>query len=686
MDVREFIRRHFFLRVSIPIVLGIILSRYYEFPAQFSILFSGLFLFLISCFLWISSLNKSYSLRSICGVLTFLFCFFFSTWRFQQVNANMRLIDADSSNYYLLKLDKDIQEKLNSYFTVASVSHSFHNKNWRRQSAKTVLYFQKDSAVQNLQIGDFILAKIKLQQVKNAGNPHEFDYAFYLQTQHVLYTAYLDGLSWKKYQKSQRFSILSQSVKWRRKLLQIYKQNGIEGDSFDILAALTLGDKSTLEPELKKAWANAGAMHVLAVSGLHVGIIYLVMNFLLQFLNKKKWGRFLKGILLLLVLWMYALLTGMSPSVMRASCMFSFIVIGSILNRRGIVINSLLASAAFLLIIDPYLLFTVGFQFSYLAVLGIVIIQPHLSKLLHVPNKVLNYFWQLTTVGFAAQLATFPLSVYYFNQFPTYFLLSGYVVISMAGILIYLSAFLLLFSPFSFVAGLLGKVLQFLVDVMNDSIHWIQNLPNAKVYPLVVDQYQVLLFYLIVISLLFLCIGRQKRAIYYLLTFMLLLQIPSFFQKEEAKLIVFNAQRNVAIAYHSNEQMHICVDSKIDSARLYRIITPYLVKEKVKQIILDTLHPIDVRVFENKKLLFLSKKVKRIDTLLNLIKPNVVIVSKYFQQNKICKILDKNQTVILDASLYPKYRKKWEDELILNQLRFFNVNEKGACQLFWSLE
>ena len=166
----------------------------------------------------------------------------------------------------------------------------------------------------------------------------------------------------------------------RQFLLSSLKSNGIEGDQYAIASALILGSKDELGFEVKQAYATAGAMHVLAVSGLHVGIIFLILNTLLSALDTSKKGRIVKAIILLIVLWSYALLTGLSPSVLRAATMFSFVIMGTVLNRKSSIYNTLAASAFFLLIINPNLLFEVGFQLSYIAVLGIVYLQPLIYK------------------------------------------------------------------------------------------------------------------------------------------------------------------------------------------------------------------------------------------------------------------------------------------------------------------
>ena len=178
-------------------------------------------------------------------------------------------------------------------------------------------------------------------------------------------------------------------------------------------------------------------MHVLAVSGLHVGIIFFILNFLLTPLNRNK--RLLKIKLFLLVgaLWFYAFLTGLSPSVMRSCTMFSFIVVGENLNKRTNIYNTLAASAFLLMLINPLIIFGAGFQLSYIAVISIVFFQPRLAALVAVKNRILKYVWDLFTVSVAVQIGTAPISIFYFHQFPVYFWLSNFIVIPGAALILY---------------------------------------------------------------------------------------------------------------------------------------------------------------------------------------------------------------------------------------------------------
>lgn len=222
---------------------------------------------------------------------------------------------------------------------------------------------------------------------------------------------------------------------------------GIEGDEYSVAAAILLGYDDELPPELRQNYVTAGSMHVLCVSGLHVGIIFLVFSTILSFLDK--YGavfKILKFCILLLIMWTYAFIAGLAPSILRATIMISFIVIGKIIKRNGVIINSIAASAFVILAIEPEDLFNIGFQLSYAAVIGIVVLQRPIYNVFYIKNKILDKIWELTSVTLAAQFATAPFTIFYFNQFPLYFWLSNLFMTPLSTVVIIGGMIMLLVS------------------------------------------------------------------------------------------------------------------------------------------------------------------------------------------------------------------------------------------------
>lgn len=687
---REFLRQNPFFRFLFPLVIAITLANTLVISSVFGWFFFLSGLLLVFLFTFNTKYQKSYSLRSWFGVFVFFLCFGFGTLRYNSVQTQMNLPISDSICLMKGKVIESPVEKANSYALILKVQSMKNAGKWQNVAANSILYLQKSRMAKELAYGDLLVLRTKLQRVQNAGNPYEFDYSAYLKTKHILYSAYADSFSWKKTGSDTGFSMRKISANWRDHLLAIYHENGIENESFDILAALTLGYKTGIDPEIKKAWANAGAMHVLAVSGLHVGIIYLIVNFMLRFLTRLKYGRVLRAILLFIALWMYAFLTGMSPSVMRSASMFSFIVIGEMLQRKGSIYNSLAISAFFLLLIDPFLLFTVGFQFSYLAVASIVFFQAKFDRLLYVGNPILKKLWQLTTVSFAAQMGTFPLAIYYFHQFPVYFLLSGYVVILMAGILIYLSALLLILSPIHFLSEVLGSVLRYLVEGMNVLIFKIQALPASVVRDLSLSSYQLFLTYLLLFTLIALVSFKRKKAFFIFVLLLICFQLPDVFKiasPPKNEMVVFNARNHSVIVFVEGKNAHVLSDAKLAAEARDRVIHPFIRNEKIETIRFDTLAPIVLKLVDKKIVAIIGKQSSKTQEILKLAKADVLVFrDKSLREQNLAGKNYSTCQVIVDASVAVNDLKKQNFAKYSSDIFLHDVRKEGAYLCLLSTE
>ena len=300
-------------------------------------------------------------------------------------------------------------------------------------------------------------------------------------------------------------------------------------------------------------YSSSGAMHVLAVSGLHVGIIYLLLNSLFLFFEKFKYGKYLKAVFLILSLWAYALLTGLSPSVLRAATMFSFIIIGSALKRQTNIYNTLAASAFVLLLYNPYILLQVGFQLSYAAVLGIVYLQPKLYKLIYTKHWLLDKIWAITTVSIAAQLATFPLDIYYFHQFPNYFLLSNLFVIPLATFIIGGGVLLFVTSVIPFFPGSLAWVVNKILMLLNFSVQWVENLPYSLSLGISITVLETIIVYTIIILFFSSIIKWKPRLLQLslaLVIFFMILQIKEQYRTgKQQYFIVYDVPKERAIDF-----------------------------------------------------------------------------------------------------------------------------------------
>lgn len=368
-------------------------------------------------------------------------------------------------------------------------------------SGKLLVYPGNESLVEK---GQIVLFRTAMREISPPKNPLGFDNRRYRFFQNIHLQAY-----WKEGD----YEVIGRRPagaleQWRNEQLSKWRKALEDPAVFSIAGAMVFGYKDEMPEEIRETYAATGASHVLAVSGLHVGLIYLFCNFLLR---RLKW-RFWKAVISLIVIWGFAFLTGATPSVLRASTMFSFVLIGQQLRRPISIYNSLAGSALFLLIVNPLWLFNIGFQLSYLAVLGIVVFQPLFYHWWIPSNQWADKIWTLITVSLAAQLATLPLTLYYFHQFPMYFWLSGLVVVPAAPIVIGLGIMLILFSNWVpawdwIPAWLLDR----LIGLINSSLEMMQAIPGSVISGIYIHGVAVLALFASLIMLAWIWENRNWR-------------------------------------------------------------------------------------------------------------------------------------------------------------------------------
>ncbi len=373
---------------------------------------------------------------------------------------------------------------------------------WREFDAKIVATIMKDSAASCLKAGQTIEFSSRIDSLDMPKNPFGFDYSQYLQLNGVQGSIFLNPGEWKTIDGSVH-GLKQHALNARQTLVGLLEKAGLEGNELGLASTLVLGYKSSIDAEVKQSYMNAGAMHVLAVSGMHVGIVCAVLELLMMALGGNLAFR-LKRVLIILLLWTYAFITGLSPSVLRATVMFTFVELGRLIRREMSIYNTLAASAFLLLAINPDMLFKAGFQLSYAAVVGIVTLQPRIVRLIKINHKrrVLRYVWELTAVSVAAQIATLPFCLYYFERTPVYFWLSNIIVSPGAAVMIGLTMLLLAVSPISVAAKWVGVATSWVAKSMNYWVTTIANLPGSTIENSYISVYQSLAVAGVIVGLL----------------------------------------------------------------------------------------------------------------------------------------------------------------------------------------
>ena len=476
MNWREapLIRPLFFL------VLGIVFTSNFYIISPFVYLLALLFLTIFALVLQFRLIKRSaqkYIGTLISALFFVLGCFIVSI---QIADSNPSHISNLSTKKFQCIGEICSAPKINSKVQVhVSINKTVNQGLEEKAEGKLISFIPIDEKSKQLKYGDKIWLNIIINEIPFSTHESGFDFKKYYANKGIYHNAYV--LDWDLIEKNT--GIYSYILTQRDLLLRVLSEHLPTENEFAVGAALCLGNKELLSDELKNEFATVGAMHVLAVSGLHVGIIFsLLLKILSFFKTRKKLWVISKIAITVLCIWVFALLTGASPSVLRAAIMFSFITISLYSRRFRNTYNTLAAAALMLLIYDPYLLFDVGFQLSFTAVTGIVYLHPRIYKLLYFKWKVPDYFWQITSVGIAAQLATFPIGLYYFHHLPINFMLTGLFVVPFAFLILTLGIALFVTQLISSsLASLLGVLLYATIWINNALIHLVFSLPTNDI-------------------------------------------------------------------------------------------------------------------------------------------------------------------------------------------------------------
>ena len=674
-------------RILLPFLMGIILAFHFQFPSIFLCIITGATSLGILFISYFKRYFSSFSKRWIFGVLTnLLFLLFGMLITQEQKPVNKRFhFEKYNPNASVVVLKEDIVAKAKSYKCEVEVIAVKSGNNWHYTEGKAILYLAKDTLAEFLTYGDKLFLNGKWNTIEDPSNPAQFNYKNFLFNSNITAQQYLQSTNWKLISFSENNTLRKLAFVYQKKLLT-HLERYFQNEELAVISALLLGYKDLLDRETIMIYSSSGAMHVLAVSGLHVGIIYLLLNSLFLFFEKFKYGKYLKAIFLILSLWAYALLTGLSPSVLRASTMFSFIIIGSALKRETNIYNTLAASAFVLLLYNPYILLQVGFQLSYAAVLGIVYLQPKLYRLMYTKYWLFDKIWAITTVSIAAQLVTFPLGMYYFHQFPNYFLLSNLFVIPLATFIIGGGVLLFVISAIPFLSGSLSWVVNKLLLYLNFSVQWVENLPYSLSLGISITIIETIIIYAIIILFFSSIIKRKARLFqlsFALAIFFMFLQIKEQYRTgKQQYFIVYDVPKERAIDFVDGNKNYFIADKNLynDKSKMRFNIQHFRWERRVKKSTLVS------RVFKTNNyfrkdnyIKFFNKKILLWDN--DFVKPTThldfdyIVVSdkiKLDLKNINCKIL------IID-SLVPKY--KWEQikkECHKYDIPFYNVNTHGA--------
>lgn len=661
------------VKFSIFLVLGILTSHFFPFTTLSLIFLFGLLFAVFILWLWA---RKQLFQMVYFGIATYLCFFAIGYFSYQirlpqfQPNHYSQIIPEDAALLQLKIIQSLKPDKFNlKYFADVKAV------NGKQTTGKILLNVSKDSAIKPFSSDENVLVYTPISKIPKPLNPHQFDYSKYMESLGVYNQLRVSEKDILKTQKG-RQTLLGIAQNFRASIVEKLQKTKLKTDERAIIQALVLGEKRDINKNLYNEYAAAGAVHILAVSGLHVGILYFILAFILKPFKLLKYGNFIHAILIVLLLWGFAMLSGLSPSVSRAVTMFSFFAVAKIFNRETNTLNTLFLSFLTLLIINPMWLFQVGFQLSYLAVFFIVWLQPIFNKVGYSKYRIVRKAWTILAVTLSAQIGVLPLTLYYFHQFPGLFLLTNIVVLPFLTLLMCGGILIVILSTIEILPDWLTEIYNYMIEGLNGFVHWIAVQEDFLFTDIHFSTLKVVGAYLLILALaLFLKKISFRRILFSLLMIAVFIAIYIYdeFETSPNQLIIFQKSKQTLIGYKNGRDFTVfrndsvenisenpplkSFKSSINAANYSEKALPKILQYNQKNIlILDSLG--------------ILPKRKKIHTLLLTNSPKINL-------NRLIDSLKPKQ-IVVDGSNYFSYVKRWEKTCKLKKLPFSYTAKQGA--------
>jgi competence protein ComEC len=547
-------------------------------------------------------------------------------------------------------------------------------------SGRVILNVRKDSLNHEFEIGTILQIRTTLHENSPPNNPNQFDYSKYLENKQIFAQLYAEADEIRISTEMEK-NIWYYTSKLRSKIIHNLEKSNFNKTELNVAIALILGQQQDISPEIIRDYQYAGAVHILSVSGLHIGFILLFVTFILKPLPNTKRGSFLKLLIILVSLSIFGIIAGLAPSVVRSVTMFSFVAIGNHLRRSVNIYHTLLVSILIILLFEPSFLFDVGFQLSYIALFFIIWLQPLLASIWLPKNKITKYIWDILTVSFAAQIGTLPLSIYYFHQFPGLFFVTNLVIIPLLSIIMVLGVLVMVLAAFGYVPFFLAKPLEWSIYYLNKIINSIASLEQFIIHNISFNYSLLISGYLLIIALIIWFKKPSFNKLILVLITIVILQI-SFLQnryniQNQQEWVVFNLKRNTLITERNGNDVSLYAnDSILKISRKNTILNSYLVGNFS---ILKTKSRIQNIAFFN------GNKIMIIDSLgiyPKNIKPDILLLTQSTKINleRLLQTMHPKM-IVADASNYKTIQKFWKATCEKQKIPFHATGEKGFYKL-----
>ena len=557
-----------FVRIVLPIIGGILLCYYTNayLPVPIWAPLAGLASLII--YNYYTASLKRYTNHAFYGIIlnvTLVIVGYILTYKTFPENDSTHFSKIKVPVTYLASVIEEPVVKEKSVRIVLNIEKAYAESESLKASGKVIGYISKEAWNRNIDYGSKLLFRSNLIELSHPANPGEFNFHAYMAHKGITHSVYLKNFI--KVKEPDRSNVKFIALQLRRNFIEHLEQNGLHNRDLSIAAALITGYDDLLDDNSRQEFSDAGVIHILCVSGLHVGIIYLLAAFLFSFLPQCRFFSIFKPLAILIFVWAFALISGLAPPVVRASVMFTALTLGSSLQRQSNSLNTVAFAACCLLLHDPRLLFNVGFIFSFSAVMGIILAMPVLQSFVHVKNPMLQKITDLALVSLAAQLFTAPITIYLFHRFPVYFLLSNVIAIPLAGLILITAVFLLPALSIPFISKVISKILLLEIQFLDSLVQFTNKLPFSTFNNIYFSEITLIISIIAGAYLIGAYYHNHSKYILVslsLLAIMLIVNQVNSYARNHKKMIVFHSIKNhTAISFIEDSNLIILADSGV---------------------------------------------------------------------------------------------------------------------------
>lgn len=684
------IRSYPFIRLLVPLVLGI----YIQWHVQFSVTMIIASICTVGFLIFISlqlNFRLKYRLRLMIGSLYLLFFLILGVLltHLQDSRNDKNWFGKNYTDEMLfVQLYEPLSAKGKTYKAICKVFAKLDSNGLQHAATgKIFLYLKKEEMLPTLKFGNTILLKKPVDIIRNNGNPAALNYNRYCLFQGITHQAFLSADDIIPVQtNSKPLHLRRLMFAARDSAIAILRKNIFSPKELGIAEALLIGYRNDLDRDLVQSYSNTGVVHIIAISGLHLGMIYVLLLRLLYPFRKKKNYLLLKTLTVLLVLWAFTFVAGAAPSVLRAAVMFSVFQLAEWLDHKPNGIATLSASAFILLLINPFYLWDVGFQLSYAAVLSIMIFYRPIYQYFFFRNGIVKIVWQLNAVSLSAQILTIPIATLHFHQFSNLFWIANFIAVPLSGFILYAEIGLLIFAWCKPIALFLGKGVTVSTQWMNHFIEWIDTVSFSVSDGLYINTLQSILLLLFIACIAGWIIRKKPKLLIIslgcLLSFLCIDSKRAITNKAQQKMIVYNVPNKMAIEFIAGHSSYFLGDTDLLNDNFLRNF--HLKPSRIKYHTYENQGSI-TQIVGNPVIQFANKKIwivtDNISSTISTESPicDYIIVAKNANINwAALHQIVKSSTVIFDGSNSRWKVPVWQKDCHQLHLRTHNVLEQGA--------